>query len=645
MGFLAPWFLAGLAAVGLPVWLHLLKRHRSTPSAFPSLMFFERHIQSSVKHRRLQYLLLFAVRALLVVTLALAFANPFVRTKAPPGAGAGKLVVLAIDNSFSMRQGGRLERAKSEAIALQARSRPQDRVQAIAFAAQVQMADSIAAIEATDARGAYIEMARAVRSLAQSAGMPVEVHLFSDMQKSGLPPSLNDARLPDGVALVIHPAATGRVENLAVESVEAPARVFESAKPRIAVTVASYGAGAQSRRIAIAVNGRELAATSIEVPASGRATAEFPAIELPYGVNRCEARMSPADAFPDDDHLYFSIERGEPKPALFVHEARETRAPLYFQTALAAMSEPAVRLDVVTPDQAAGMALAHYAFVVLSDVAGMPAALDAALDRYVREGGALLVALGPNAAARGMVPVLRSKVSGTRYSPAEGERFESSDRFAGVRFYQTARPEAGEARVAARLSDSAPLLYEQQASEGRVMVFASTFDNVANDFPLHAAFVPFVQETARDLAGIPKSAATLTTGAYLELRAGERGSAVEVIDPSGRRALSLEESTRAKTLRLERAGFYDVRRPSGRNQVLAVNPDRVESDLDPIPEETLALWRAAAGPAQANASARAAGAAERKRNWGWESLAMALVLALAESALANRHLRVDTEAA
>ena len=25
MGFLAPWFLAGVAAVGLPVWLHLLQ--------------------------------------------------------------------------------------------------------------------------------------------------------------------------------------------------------------------------------------------------------------------------------------------------------------------------------------------------------------------------------------------------------------------------------------------------------------------------------------------------------------------------------------------------------------------------------------------------------------------------------------------
>src|SRR6266849_3303601 len=57
MGFLAPWFLAGLAAVGLPVYIHLLRRQTTTPRPVSSLMFFERGIQSSIRHRRLRYLL------------------------------------------------------------------------------------------------------------------------------------------------------------------------------------------------------------------------------------------------------------------------------------------------------------------------------------------------------------------------------------------------------------------------------------------------------------------------------------------------------------------------------------------------------------------------------------------------------------
>src|SRR5512140_3104252 len=107
MGFFTPWFLAGIAAVGLPVWFHLLKKHKSTPLPFSSLMFFQRRTQSAIQHRRLQYLLLFSLRTLLLILLALAFAGPFI-TGGPATVSSGqKLTVLAIDNSFSMRQGDR----------------------------------------------------------------------------------------------------------------------------------------------------------------------------------------------------------------------------------------------------------------------------------------------------------------------------------------------------------------------------------------------------------------------------------------------------------------------------------------------------------------------------------------------------------
>src|ERR1700685_1117677 len=100
MGLLAPWALAGLAAVGLPVWLHLLKKHKTTPVPFSSLMFFERRTQSSIKHRRLQFLLLLALRTAVLALLALAFARPFLQARLGALAGGRKLVVLAIDRSF-----------------------------------------------------------------------------------------------------------------------------------------------------------------------------------------------------------------------------------------------------------------------------------------------------------------------------------------------------------------------------------------------------------------------------------------------------------------------------------------------------------------------------------------------------------------
>ena len=47
MGFLSPWFLGGLLALGIPFYLHLLRQHKSNPLPFSSLMFFEKRTQSS----------------------------------------------------------------------------------------------------------------------------------------------------------------------------------------------------------------------------------------------------------------------------------------------------------------------------------------------------------------------------------------------------------------------------------------------------------------------------------------------------------------------------------------------------------------------------------------------------------------------
>ena len=82
MGLLSPWFLAGIAALAVPFYVHLLRRHTTIPRPFSSLMFFERRTQSSIKHRRLRYLLLLSLRALLLLLLVFAFANPFINRSA-----------------------------------------------------------------------------------------------------------------------------------------------------------------------------------------------------------------------------------------------------------------------------------------------------------------------------------------------------------------------------------------------------------------------------------------------------------------------------------------------------------------------------------------------------------------------------------
>ena len=660
MGFLAPWALAGLVAVGLPVWLHLLKKHRSTPLPFASLMFFERRTQSSIKHRRLQYLLLLALRAAVIALLALAFARPFLQSRLAALAGGPRLTVLAIDNSFSMRQADRLARAKREAAEVAGKLRTGDKLQVLAFGSQVHvMGDSAAAIQSIepgDTRSSYAELSRALRSIAQSARMPVEAHLFSDMQKSSLPANFADLRLGDNVRLVAHPVADRRTANFAVESVNAPRRVYGSGKVRIEATVAGYGTEAARRRVSLVVNGRELDSKTVDVPAGGRAAAEFQPADLPFGLNRAEIRIDSGDNLPEDDRFYLSLERAEPRRVLFVHEARNQRDALYFRTALEAAAESAYALDAVPVEQSANLDPRKYAFVVLSDVGTLPAGFESALRDYVRAGGSLLIALGRESALGGRVPVFDERVIEARYYSRDGDLFQTAawldeghpsihnaQHWDDVQFYQAVRIDPGKAQVAARLGDDTPLLVDKQLGEGRVLVFASTFDNISNDFPLHPSFVPFIEHTANYLARQEEGQRNYTVGAYLELRqAKEQGAAVEVLDPKGGRALTLDEASRAQNMPLTMAGFYDVKRPNGRHELVAVNADRHESDLDVISADTLALWQNTAQGPQNAASAGETEAPQPLEFW-WYVLIAVLALAVAESWLGNHHLTVYKE--
>jgi len=664
MGLLAPWALAGIVAVGLPVWLHLLRKHKTTPLPFASLMFFERRTQSSIKHRRLQYLLLLALRAAVIALLAFAFARPFLQSHLAALAGGPKLAVLAIDNSFSMRDAGRLDEAKREAAKVAAKLRDQDKLEVLAFGSQVHvMGDSAAAIqtiEASDTRSSYAELSRALRSIAQSSRVPVEAHVFSDMQKSSLPANFADLRLGDSVRLVPHPVADKRAPNFAVEGVIAPRRVYGSGKTRVEATVAGYGTAESKRRVSLVLNGREIDSKTVDVPAGGRGAVEFQPADLPFGLNRGEVRIDSADNLPDDDRFYFSMERSEARRVLFVHEGRNQRDALYFRTALEAAAESAYALDTVAVEQSGNLDPRKYAFVVLSDVNSLPVGFETALHDYVRAGGSLLIALGRESALRNRVPVFDETIVEPRYYARDADRFQTAsyldpghpsvhnaERWDDVKFYLVVRVNPGTARVAVRLGDETPLLLEKQIGEGRVLVFASTFDNISNDFPLHASFVPFIEHTANYLARLEEGPSNYLVGAYLDLRqAKEQGAAVEVLDPKGERALTLDEATRAQNVPLSIAGFYDVKRPNGRHEVVAVNADRHESDLDVLSADTLALWQNTA-QGQQNAAAGGAGGtseAPKAMEFWWYVLMAVLALAVAESLLGNHHLTVDHEA-
>src|SRR6202161_2487096 len=190
MGFLNPWFLAALAAICLPVFIQFLRRHIVPPQPFSSLMFFERGTQSSTRHRRLKHLLLFALRFSLVLMVVVAFANPFLRRTASDA--NGRLLLIVLDHSFSMRAGNRFTDAKQQALALLAGKPNSQRAQIMALGGQLevltqpiadeaQLRSALESVQVGDGHGNFGDLGRGIQSLGDAVHGPIDLHLFSDL--------------------------------------------------------------------------------------------------------------------------------------------------------------------------------------------------------------------------------------------------------------------------------------------------------------------------------------------------------------------------------------------------------------------------------------------------------------------------------
>ncbi|HAX42301.1 MAG TPA: VWA domain-containing protein [Bryobacteraceae bacterium] len=661
MGLLAPWFLAGLGLLGLPLYLHLLKRHKSTPQHFSSLMFFERSTSASVRQRQLDYLLLLALRLALLALIVFAFTRPFV-TSTAAGPGGDRLLLFAIDESASMAFGDRLPRAKQDARAVLSQVRGNTRAQVIAFSSSARLLNeptadpailqaALDSIAPTGARSSLGDLAGALRNLARASAAPVEVHLFSDLQRSSMPPGFAELRLEPGTQLVLHRSADKDEPNWTVESVSAPGRLVDPKSARVEATLAGHNTPESTRFVELRVNGRTVARQSAVIPASGRAVVAFTGLDAPFGFSRCEVAFAEPDSLPADDRSFFSVQRADPERILFLHGPRSAASAVFVRAALETAAPGLFTLDVLPAASAASLNLDKYAAAVLSDPGPLPASLDTALQRHVEQGRGLLLAVGPATTAAGKAPVAGLSIRGSQYEARAADRFSSlgeadlahpaiarTDRWDGVRFFQLFDLEPGSATVVARATTGAPLLLEWRKGAGRALLLASTLDNDANDFPLHPAFVPFIDQSLRWLSGLEERAARLTVGAALDLKSDASSAAsVEVLDPDGDRALSLADSARQSTLALDRPGFWEVRRPGGRQELVAVNIDRRESDLTLMPLDSAELWQGApldrATPAP---SATAAAEPRRRQLWPW-ILAFALLAGLGEAFVASQH--------
>ena len=678
MGFLAPWFLGGLTAVGVPVFVHLLRKHITPPKPVSSLMFFERGTQSSTRHKRLRYLLLFALRLALLLIVVLAFANPFVRR--PATDVSGHLLLIVFDNSFSMRAGNRFEDAKRQALSLLSAKPRSQRAQIIALGGQLQLLTQptvdidllrsvLGNIQPEDGHGSFGDLGRSVHALSETSPGPIDLHLFSDLQRTAMPENFSDAVLPPNVTLTLHEsAAIVPAPNWAIENINAPAELTDpsdTTKSRVQAVVAGLGTPEAEKTVLLVVNGKVVAKRQAKVPANGRVAIEFAPLDVGYGFSRCEVRVEGDDSLPADNAGFFVVRRLDPQRVLFVHATPDERSAVYFGAALNAASRGAFVLQSVAAEQTADIDPTKFAFTVLSDATALPSIFAHTLEQYISKGGNVLIALGLNAGRQTRIPLWDGdfqrphnfastgaaatvgQVDFTHPALEQAQPGRDNGGWAGTKVFYAASVDASHARIAVRLNDGTPLLLERQIGEGHILLFASGFENLTNDLPLHPVFVTFVDKTARYLSGSEQLSGSRIVDSFVQLRSSkelpDKIANSEVIDPMGHRPLSLNEARTSQTFRLSQAGFYQIRFANGRDAVIGVNPDQRESDLTPLDPQVQALWVGSNAFQRELEREPVPGAKFQYLSLWWYVMLLALVVAVAETLLSSRYLGTQRE--
>jgi hypothetical protein len=325
MSLLAPAFLAGLLAIGLPLWLHRLSADNPNRKRFSSVMFLEAGEPQRVLARTIQYLLLLAFRIGLLVALVLAFIQPaFWRDPAAGAAGGQRLHVVVMDTSASMGAGDRWDEARDTAIDLIDSLPVADFVQVIAAGRVLEVVtsatldkpvarQSIQSLEADVFHVDFGQLTRALDGVLRTATLPVVLHFVTDAQTTGLPTPFAELAPTEPVEIRVHNIAEAAEPNWAVDNLFGSALTGE-----LTATVGSYATRAATKTLGIELNGSIVERQTVTLEPGQQAVVEFAPLTLERGANHVRVVMTPADELGADDVRMLALNRPVPHPVLVV---------------------------------------------------------------------------------------------------------------------------------------------------------------------------------------------------------------------------------------------------------------------------------------------------------------------------------------
>lgn len=638
MSFLAPLFLAGIAAVSLPIVLHLIRRTPRGRVVFSSLMFLSASPPRVTKRSRLEHWPLLLLRALAVLLLALAFARPFLWSEDSATAsqsGVARNVVILLDTSASMQREGLWNQAKVAIDEVIESIGPADRVALLAFDRSTRHIIPFDRWIATPVAERETLFADAVRNLKPGWGSsdvgqalasaadlllerndkkgdasqfgPRRIVLISDLQQGSKLTSLQAYEWPAGIVVDLKTVHSKKPNNAGIELLAAKKSEGDSTRPG-AVRVRLINSSLTSKeqfQLAFPwfADNDEVELVKAYAPPGDSRVIVAPKQLDDWNGDRIELR---GDDVAFDNVVWRVPKQPRRSTVLYLANDVETdaKAPLYYlQRAFPSTIRRVVRVDAVTDSDT--LTATHIERADMVVVAGSLADERINLVHQAMKNGKTVIVAIRSIDMNGTV----AKLVGTEslditeadvadyamftnidfthryFAPFADPRFGD---FTKVRFWhhRVLRDEAffkrKDVNVVARFDDDSPAVVDVSVKKGRCVILASAWHPHDGQLALSSKFVPLMNIILSEAAGVPRQAEAFYVGDEVDLswlsHANKEDEDLRVTKPNGNEILVGSDGRFSET---DLPGVYTVKMEPQAWR-FAVNLDPVESRTAPL---------------------------------------------------------------
>lgn len=685
MNLLAPWFLAGLALIAGPVIAHLIRRATRERVAFSAVRFLDESAPRLDRRSRVQHPWLLVLRCLIVATLVLGFARPYLRFAAADFSAPRERrhVIAILDESASMQRAGLTDAAHEKVHRLATGLGPDDRF--VLLCAGLGVNELVGADQWTNTlpseRSALLRAILAGRKpgwgptpldsaieatlsqweeLAETDDGPArrELVIVSDFTASARLAGVASVEWPDNAEVVLDAVSPAVPGNASLQWLGWTTTADGAPAARVRATRNVVADGELYWQLHDASNSRPLAARESLQLLPG--ASQILVIPWPQAAGDTLRLDLTGDDAAFDNRLFIVRPSVRELGVHYLgnHAADDPQhSHFYLQRALEGWQEPKAQL---TTDLPAATATAPSLIVV--DKPLEPAAVAALRSRL--EAGSFVVALLEASSAAGgsdaqaMLATASALASESGWSIGPPENRDAllgqidfrhplfapfanplySD-FTRIRFWRPQPielPSPSAAAVVARFDDGSAAVLEVPVGRGRLVVWGSGWSPQASQWVLSSKFVPWLQALAERTVGGTRQPTMAEIGDHARLAAS--GAILEPASPDPARVDAGNPSTLSSS-----PGIYTIFEGATRRHV-ALNVPASESQLEPLPLDT---WEQLGVPLRQTASAasaqlraqqqraEAAAALEgRQQAWRW-LLALAAALLVVESLFAG----------